>query len=431
LLGSEHLSELYGNKFLEVCSAGCGHLGAPGNGASFVRDFEVQRIPLQAPVSFGPGNAATATAQDVHLTGRSCSYCNAPLRDTLVGWNETLPRALLHRCITTASQADLSLVLGSKLRVSPVADLPSLAQGADSTLVIVQASTTAKDVACLEAGGILIRASPSVVLPKLDAELRRLQQESTLATTGTSATAAIIRKTSPSGTPAPGAVSATLATAHTARAMSLRSRPGATQLASSLVKRDMKRRANSVQAASASALSLFTQRRGAPPNRGFGSSGLGLGRLNMARAATAGASLLSMDSNGAARASSSSGFVPLSASLPPFPCLDDDEMEDQSERSSAMPPRAHSEERHMPLQCSLSRPSSITSQSGGRHSQLESGASLLAMLQSLPPVTPMCTPMPDSLATPNYFRSLSPPPDMPLQPFAMPGLPALPMMDEE
>lgn len=408
-LGAELLSEPFGNKFKEVCSAGCSL-----SDESFLRDFEVQSMRLPAPLrarSAGATLMPPPQPQDAHLTGRSCSYCSAPLRDTLVGWNESLPREVLQRCVSLASQADLSLVLGSRLRRSPFADLPALARGAP--VVIVQASSTAKDEACVAAGGILIRAPPALVLAKLELELRRLKKGTAtpvVPSKGQKATPAIVRKSSPDASPILGAAvaPALAASSHPVRAIALRS--GAAQLASSLQLRDMKKQ----RVGSSSA--HFSQRRGS--NLSLAASGLN--KPDMLRASTAAPSLLSMDP--ARRAAP----MRLSAALPPFPCLDDCDEEDDDD---AVPPpsapcRAYSEQ-PAPLQYramrSLSRLSSVSSSAarGSMDSAAASGSSasnstsLLLMLQGLPSLP--STPSPDhadTLGSPNFYRSLSPPPEL-------------------
>jgi hypothetical protein len=347
--------------------------------------------------------------QDAHLTGRSCSYCSAPLRDTLVDWNESLPREVLQRCVSLASRADLSLVLGSRLRRSPFADLPALARG--RPVVIVQASATAKDEACVAAGGILIRAPPALVLAKLELELRRLKKGTAtrvVPSKGQKATPAIVRKSSPTASPTLGAAAAP-ASSHPVRAIALRS--GATQLASALRSRDMKKQ----RVGSAATPAHFSLRRGS--NLALAASGLG--KPDMLRASTAAPSLLSMDP--ARRAAP----MRLSATLPPFPCLDDcDEEEDGAVPPPGAPCRAYSEQ-PAPLQFramrSLSRLSSVSSGAarGSMDDATTSGSSasnstsLLLMLQGLPSLP--STPSPDradTLSSPNFYRSLSPPPEL-------------------
>eukprot|EP00037_Helgoeca_nana_P034724 m.422544 g.422544 ORF g.422544 m.422544 type:complete len:342 (-) comp37907_c0_seq1:205-1230(-) len=96
----EKMAELHGNIFTEKCDV-CS--------CTYHRDFEVE-LP-------------TSTN---HETGRECSApdCGGALRDTIVHFGEALPWHELKMANAKCVGADLTIVLGSSLRVEPAASLP-------------------------------------------------------------------------------------------------------------------------------------------------------------------------------------------------------------------------------------------------------------------------------------------------------------------
>eukprot|EP01080_Neovahlkampfia_damariscottae_P003738 gene3738-6626_t len=68
----------------------------------------------------------TSTVEEpwTHLTGRHCEICKGMLRDTVVAFGEQLPKKELSKAIATSKQADLTIILGSSMRVSPACELP-------------------------------------------------------------------------------------------------------------------------------------------------------------------------------------------------------------------------------------------------------------------------------------------------------------------
>eukprot|EP01022_Parablepharisma_sp_SALTPOND_P000917 TRINITY_DN105249_c1_g1_i1.p1 TRINITY_DN105249_c1_g1~~TRINITY_DN105249_c1_g1_i1.p1 ORF type:complete len:460 (+),score=31.77 TRINITY_DN105249_c1_g1_i1:186-1382(+) len=99
----ESLAELHGNRNLEKC-AKCGK--------HYMRDFR------------------TRTALDVHdhKTGRKCDdpKCGGDLYDTIVNFEESLPKRDMNLGFEHCAKADLCLALGSSLVVTPAADMPAL-----------------------------------------------------------------------------------------------------------------------------------------------------------------------------------------------------------------------------------------------------------------------------------------------------------------
>ena len=97
---AEKLSELHGNIFVEKCEK-CA--------TRYVREYEVVKDD----------------AED-HETGRTCDRkdCKGMLKDNIVHFDESLPWKELSLANAKFVAADLTVVLGSSLRVHPAAGLP-------------------------------------------------------------------------------------------------------------------------------------------------------------------------------------------------------------------------------------------------------------------------------------------------------------------
>ena len=402
-LTSDQLSELYGNKFKEECTAagGCSGNGSGGATAVYYRDFEVRQMRFGALQQHG-STSPTSVSADSHLTGRLCTYCSSPLRDTLVEWNESLPRGTLQRAVTLAAQAELSLILGSQLLVTPTCDMPQLSS-ASSQMVIVSPFATAKDAECLEAGGVLIRKEPAVVLAELDALLKKQSAGKSSSAVRKAMKATIVRKGSATtATPAIAVASSSNAAASVADAIPAMSRDasGSSVLARNLsipntwTKRSNSGSSQTVQqqqmeaARKRKSLMHFAQRRGADLNRG--SSGLlrtfsnsnAFSKPAMLRAATAAAGLMS--------SRSASNPMRLSAALPPFPLLDDDDDRDGMVNgvripAASAPSRAWTEDVSMVEKLSLRQQTTNTMPAVGSGALLFPEATL--GLPSLPTVS--------------------------------------------
>lgn len=92
------ISELHGNSYKEYCIK-CGQV--------FLRNYR------------------TRTANNVHdhKTGRKCS-CNGDLYDSIINFGENLPLDQLKNAEENSKKSDLSIVLGTSMRVSPACNLP-------------------------------------------------------------------------------------------------------------------------------------------------------------------------------------------------------------------------------------------------------------------------------------------------------------------
>jgi mono-ADP-ribosyltransferase sirtuin 6 len=60
-----------------------------------------------------------------HRTGRKCTRCGGALHDTIINFGEDLPQQALNRARSHAKKADLCLVLGSSVTVSPANTIPA------------------------------------------------------------------------------------------------------------------------------------------------------------------------------------------------------------------------------------------------------------------------------------------------------------------
>lgn len=65
-----------------------------------------------------------------HKTGRKCDNpkCGGDLEDTIINFNENLRETDLDLGFGHSAEADLHLVLGSSLRVTPAANMPEMTQ---------------------------------------------------------------------------------------------------------------------------------------------------------------------------------------------------------------------------------------------------------------------------------------------------------------
>ena len=119
-LNPRQLSELHGNTNLESCSK-CG--------VRYLRDFETRE-------AFGVFN---------HETTRRCDdpSCRSVLLDSIVNFGEQLPELEIRAAYEHAGKADVCVVLGSSLTVSPAADIPATVGSRDGKLAICNLQKTA------------------------------------------------------------------------------------------------------------------------------------------------------------------------------------------------------------------------------------------------------------------------------------------------
>ncbi|KAL9641751.1 hypothetical protein ABK040_007428 [Willaertia magna] len=137
------MSELHGNTNVEICK----HCNK-----EYIRDFRCRN------------------AKDVndHKTNRKCDTCHNDLFDTIINFGEELPKDQFERALENAQKADLAIVIGTSLRVSPACDLPELCKyKKKGKLVIINLQHTPKDIY----SDIRIYAKTDKVIEKLMKEL--------------------------------------------------------------------------------------------------------------------------------------------------------------------------------------------------------------------------------------------------------------------
>jgi NAD-dependent SIR2 family protein deacetylase len=116
-LPSNMLAELHGNSNLETCQK-C-H-------TKYLRDFRTR----------------TAGKVHNHSTKRKCTKCHSTLYDSIINFGEDLPEYELETSFDHAKRADLCLVLGSSLRVTPAADIPETVAEHGGKLIIGNLQST-------------------------------------------------------------------------------------------------------------------------------------------------------------------------------------------------------------------------------------------------------------------------------------------------
>ncbi|KAH7407476.1 DHS-like NAD/FAD-binding domain-containing protein [Cadophora sp. MPI-SDFR-AT-0126] len=122
-IASDRISELHGNSNRESCQD-CGK--------EFIRDF-------RAVATY------EKTVRD-HRTGRKCARCGGALIDSIVNFGESLPTEVLQRAFDNAKLADLCLVLGSSLTVSPANEIPEVTgRSRNGKLVVCNLQATPLD----------------------------------------------------------------------------------------------------------------------------------------------------------------------------------------------------------------------------------------------------------------------------------------------
>jgi len=140
-LPAEKLSELHGNCYLEVCP-------------------KCKKEYLRA-------QTVSSSRRD-HKTGNRCEdpACREWLLDSIINFEEKLPEKELERTYIEAKQSDLSIVLGSSMRVQPANMFPSFAQENGGKLVIVNLQKT-----------LYHNKADMVIHGKLDEFMEMLMQE--------------------------------------------------------------------------------------------------------------------------------------------------------------------------------------------------------------------------------------------------------------
>lgn len=118
-LPPDAISELHGNSNIEYCIK-CGH--------KYLRDFGCFRI----------------TRSRDHYTGRHCDVqgCEGRLWDSTIDFGQNLPERPLELAYDHSRAADVHIVLGSSLTVSPACDMPQETKRQGGRLVICNLQKT-------------------------------------------------------------------------------------------------------------------------------------------------------------------------------------------------------------------------------------------------------------------------------------------------
>jgi len=133
---ANEISELHGNSFKEDCWQ-CGN--------EYLRVFDAAEESGR-----GGQNCEECLARVpkfCHCTPRKCD-CGGVLKDSIIHFGEDLPKEALQKAIDESKKADVCLVLGSSLTVSPANELPKNTKNNGGKLVIVNLQDTPLDRKC-------------------------------------------------------------------------------------------------------------------------------------------------------------------------------------------------------------------------------------------------------------------------------------------
>eukprot|EP01113_Clastostelium_recurvatum_P017616 TRINITY_DN2074_c0_g1_i2.p1 TRINITY_DN2074_c0_g1~~TRINITY_DN2074_c0_g1_i2.p1 ORF type:complete len:376 (+),score=85.38 TRINITY_DN2074_c0_g1_i2:114-1241(+) len=128
----DNIAELHGNIYKEVCDS-CKE--------AHVRMFAVNKSSVR------------------RWTGRLCESCKTGrLRDSIVNFGENLPKKDLRDAAEHSTKADLTIVIGSSMRVTPACDLPSYSYSNGGRFCLVNLQKTGYDDVAKSSGGVRVFA---------------------------------------------------------------------------------------------------------------------------------------------------------------------------------------------------------------------------------------------------------------------------------
>eukprot|EP01090_Pellita_catalonica_P023264 TRINITY_DN9468_c0_g1_i1.p1 TRINITY_DN9468_c0_g1~~TRINITY_DN9468_c0_g1_i1.p1 ORF type:complete len:411 (+),score=77.32 TRINITY_DN9468_c0_g1_i1:81-1313(+) len=148
-LSADQVAELHGNIYREVCS-GCKK--------EYLRPFDVNKNKRG------------------RYTGRLCQdeSCRKRLQDSIINFGEMLPQHELDKARKHSRKADLTLVIGSSMRVQPACHLPSLSYKTvpEAAFCIVNLQKTIFDKDVEGSGGVRIHSKCDDFFRKLMEKLK-------------------------------------------------------------------------------------------------------------------------------------------------------------------------------------------------------------------------------------------------------------------
>jgi len=153
---AQKMSEVHGNTNLEVCkNAKCLK--------EYLRDYSVR----------------SAKSVHDHKTTRKC-VCGGALHDSIINFGENLPEKALTDGFAECEKADVCLVLGSSLRVTPAADMPKQTYIKGGQLFIVNLQSTPLDKGAIRINGMIDKVMISL-MDKLKVEIPPFTLKRTMA----------------------------------------------------------------------------------------------------------------------------------------------------------------------------------------------------------------------------------------------------------
>lgn len=142
---ANHLSELHGNIFIEHCrKCGCEYERNHDVENPAIAYFEELQEHGKAKRRKPKGVKQCKRCELTHQTTRLCDDCGVPLFDTQINFGDYLRDCQIQPATQHAERADVMLVLGSTVTVTPACDLCDSAQN----LVICNRQRTPKDDFC-------------------------------------------------------------------------------------------------------------------------------------------------------------------------------------------------------------------------------------------------------------------------------------------
>lgn len=102
-----------------------------------------------------------------------CEHCGGPLKPNVVLFEELLPETAYLEAETEVRQADVLLVAGSSLQVTPAAWLPEVAKAHGAAVIIANDEATAMD----HVADVVLRGRVGKILPDLVAAVAARREE--------------------------------------------------------------------------------------------------------------------------------------------------------------------------------------------------------------------------------------------------------------